>query len=235
MLDYLVKRGYISIDLIFYKFFSMFDLKGFVYSIIVLIIVIGLHEFSHAWVANFFGDPTAKREGRVSLNPFRHIDVIGMLMLFIVGLGWGKPVPVNSYYFKKPKLYEALTAFAGPLMNLIIALIAVIPLKYFSNFRGVIWGDFLTICSLFFEISLGLFAFNMLPFAPLDGSKFLQLIVPKKYENLYAYYLAKSGMYFMVFVIFDNLFLSKYLGFSILSLVLGKIIVFLKVLIYLGA
>jgi Zn-dependent protease len=114
----------------------------------------------------------------------------------------------------------------------VIALIFVIPLKYFPNYMGDTLTYFL---GTIFEISLVLFAFNMLPFPPLDGSKFIQIFVPKRFAPAYDRYLASAGLYFMAFVIIDNLIFAKYFHFSILNEFMGKIYVFLKALIFLGS
>lgn len=199
--------------------------------IAALLIVITIHEFSHAAIANMFGDPTAKLAGRISLNPFVHIDPVGMVMMFLIHIGWGKPVPVNPRYFKNPKRDEALTALAGPMSNLILALILAIPLKYMPTLLPVPLFDFL---KLVFDVSIFLFIFNILPFPPLDGSKFFGLFVPKKYEMMYRDYLRNGVVYFALFLLFDYFVVSNILGQSILSLFIGKIYVFLQSVIFLG-
>lgn len=200
-------------------------------TILALLIVITIHEFSHAYVANFFGDPTAKLAGRMSLNPLVHLDPMGTIMMFLIHIGWGKPVPVNPRYFKNPKREEALTALAGPLSNLVLALVLALPLKYAAPFLPEGIFDFLQIV---FNVSIFLFIFNMLPFPPLDGSKFVALFVPKRYESIYKDYLRKGGLYFALFLLFDYFVLSNILEQSILSLFIGKIYVFLQSVIFLG-
>lgn len=199
--------------------------------IAALIIVITIHECCHAGAAYIFGDPTAKIEGRLSLNPLRHLDIVGTLMMFLVGIGWGKPVPVNPRFFKKPRRDEALTALAGPLSNLVLALILALPLKYLNVFMPDPLTYFLNVV---LDVSIWLFAFNMLPFPPLDGSKFLELLIPKRYGRAYQNYLSGGMVYFMLFLVFDSLFLSRIFGMSILSQVLSVIFTFIKSLIFLG-
>ena len=92
-----------------------------IYYILALVIVVTIHECSHAWVAYKLGDPTAKMAGRISLNPFRHLDVLGTLMIFIAHFGWGKPVPFNYFNLKHPRRDSALIAMAGPISNLLSA------------------------------------------------------------------------------------------------------------------
>jgi len=204
----------------------------FIFVVIAIIFVTTVHEFSHAYAATVLGDPTSKHMGRLTLNPLAHLDPLGLVLIFLVGIGWGKPVMVNPAYFKNPKLHEALTAVAGPMANLAIALVMVIPLKYFPNYLG---DTLRTLFEVIFNISLVLFAFNMLPFPPLDGSKFIQIFIPKKFAPAYERYLASAGLYFMAFVIIDNLILARYFHFSILQHFVGTIYVFLKALIFLGS
>ena len=203
----------------------------FLYIIFALVLVITFHEFAHAYVAMLLGDPTAKHRGRVSLNPLAHLDPVGTVMMFLVGIGWGKPVPVNPSNFKKPVVYEAMVAVAGPLMNLLIAIIVLIPLKYFGHYINY---ELALLLGTIFDVSVLLFAFNMLPFPPLDGSKFLQLLIPKRWQNQYQFYLANASLYFLAFLVIDNFLFSKYFGFSILSSVIGWLVVTIKSILFLG-
>ncbi|MBP3706233.1 MAG: site-2 protease family protein, partial [Clostridia bacterium] len=99
---------------------------GILASLIVIFLTLPIHEFAHGFVANKLGDPTARYQGRLTLNPMAHIDYLGALCILLVGFGWAKPVPINSYYFKKPKRDIALTALAGPVSNLIMALVVTL-------------------------------------------------------------------------------------------------------------
>lgn len=101
--------------------FLAYSLEELPYVIVSLLIAFTVHEFSHAYVAYKFGDPTAKNEGRVTLNPISHLDPIGTLLILIAGFGWARPVPVNRFHFKNPKLAGVLVSFAGPFSNLIVA------------------------------------------------------------------------------------------------------------------
>lgn len=203
----------------------------FLYIIFALVLVITFHEFAHAYVAMLLGDSTAKHRGRVTLNPLAHLDPLGTVLLFLVGIGWGKPVPVNRAYFKRPVAYEALVAVAGPLMNLLIAIVVLIPLKYFGHYINY---ELALLLGTIFDVSVLLFAFNMLPFPPLDGSKFLQLLIPGRYQHHYQFYLANASLYFLGFLIVDNFLFSKYFGFSILSSVIGWLVVMVKSALFLG-
>lgn len=203
----------------------------FIYIVFALVLVITFHEFAHAYTAYLLGDPTAKHRGRVTLNPLAHLDPLGMILIFLVGIGWGKPVPVNSAYFRKPVMYEALVAVAGPLMNLVIALIVMIPLKYFGQYLNV---ELAMLLQIVFDISILLFAFNMLPFPPLDGSKFLQLLIPKRWQHHYQQYLMNASIYFLIFLVVDNFLFSRYFGFSVLGTIIGWLVSVVKAVLYFG-
>ena len=149
-------------------------------SLIVIFLTLPIHEWAHGFVAYKLGDPTAKYVGRLSLNPLKHIDYIGSLMIILFGFGWAKPVPVNPRYFKNPKRDMAITAFDGPFSNIVIAFISLIfhwiCLSFNSNIPVLneIWLLFYFIA----HINISLAVFNLLPIPPLDGSKILSIILP---------------------------------------------------------
>ncbi len=203
----------------------------FIYIVFALVLVITFHEFAHAYTAYLLGDPTAKNKGRVTLNPLAHLDPMGTILIFLVGIGWGKPVPVNRAYFRKPIAHEALVAVAGPIMNLIIALIVMVPLKYFGQYMNF---ELNLLLRIIFDMSIVLFAFNMLPFPPLDGSKFLQLIIPKRWQHHYQQYLMNASVYFLIFLVVDNFLFAKYFGFSVLSSVIGWLVAVTKMILFWG-
>lgn len=205
--------------------------ETFIYLIISLVVVISIHEAAHAYVAHKLGDDTAKHQGRLTLNPKAHLDPLGTIMLFIVGFGWGKPVPVNPYNFKNPVKDSALVSLAGPASNFLTALICSIPLKYFGyNLPPVLYTLLWTITDL--SILLGIF--NLLPFPPLDGSKIFAVFVPRKFQARYYEFMQKSQMYFLAFILIDIILIRRYLGYSLLWLVLGNVFDFVKILIFLG-
>jgi len=140
-----------------------------------LLIAITIHEFMHAWTANYLGDPTAKLARRVTLNPIAHLDPIGTLMIFLVGFGWGKSVPINPNNFQNPRLGLALSSLAGPMSNLLMAIALALLFKV-PMFSGTLFAQFLLIT---IQLNLVLMLFNLIPIPPLDGSKVLALVFPE--------------------------------------------------------
>ncbi len=171
-------------------------------SALASILCISVHESAHGLVALWMGDTTAKRMGRISLNPLKHVDLVGLLMLAVAHVGWAKPVPVNSRYFKKPKQGMLLTALAGPVSNFLLAFVTGFAFLLFyiaSQGRGE--NGLLYYFYLFFllctQISCGLGIFNLIPIPPLDGSKVLYAILPEKiYFRLLRY--ERYGMLLLI-------------------------------------
>lgn len=209
----------------------MFNLESLIYLVVGLVVAISVHEAAHAFAAYKLGDSTAKSQGRLTLNPLRHLDLMGTIMLFFAGFGWGKPVPVNPYNFKNPIKDSAIVSLAGPASNFATALLLSIPLKYFAASMPY-WLD--TALWVTFDISLILGIFNLLPFPPLDGSKIFAVFVPKQYQAKYFQILKRSEVVFLIFILADIFLIRKVLGYSILWLVLGSIFDFVKTLIFLG-
>ena len=146
----------------------------FVLLSIPLLYSIVLHELAHGWVANRMGDPTAMRLGRLSLNPLKHIDPIGTLLLFVFGFGWAKPVPVDVRNFREPRKGFILVSAAGIVANTILAFIAMLALRLFS---GAAWDGLNVFLFFLAQVNLTLAAFNLIPIPPLDGSKILMGLV----------------------------------------------------------
>ena len=162
---------------------------GFLYALPGVLFALSIHEFSHGYVAYKLGDPTAKNYGRLTLNPLKHLDVFGAIAMLLVGVGWAKPVPVNTRYFKKYKRDTALVAFAGPVSNLLSSLVGmflyygiikfIFPIKP-EFFLSSIWIGLSQIIISFIFVNVGLAVFNLIPVPPLDGSRIVDSFLPQK-------------------------------------------------------
>lgn len=155
----------------------------FVSILIAFVISIAVHEFAHAYTATLLGDPTPREQGRVTLNPMAHLDPIGFLFLvfialFGVGLGWGKPVQFNPYRMRWGKHGVALVAAAGPISNVILALVLAVPQRIFATGFHNLPPAAQTFVNTLITLNLALAAFNLIPLPPLDGLKILTGILP---------------------------------------------------------
>lgn len=156
--------------------------------IITLLIAFTVHEFSHAFVANAFGDDTPRMNGRLTLNPFAHLDIIGTLMLLFAGFGWAKPVPVNPYALQRRSRSALMwVSLAGPLSNFLLAVIAAIPIrlslvKYAGYGNGWIPTPFMFLYE-FIAINIILMLFNLIPLAPLDGASIAERLFPPSWAQ----------------------------------------------------
>lgn len=183
--------------------------KDAIYWIPALIIAMSFHEYAHGKVASMLGDPTPEQHGRLTLNPIKHVDPVGLLMLVVVRFGWAKPVPVNPLYFRGDRRRGMLmVAVAGPATNFILALVAGIGYTIFFSlgfFRGMeyavhLWRFFNYL--LMYNIFLGVF--NLLPVPPLDGSKILFSILPPKYSQV-MYTLEQYGFLILMLLFLTGL------------------------------
>jgi len=172
-----------------------------------LIIAITIHEFSHAFVADHFGDPTPRAHGRVSLNPLRHLDPLGTLMLLVAHFGWGKPVPIDPYNLTKKE--ELLVALAGPASNLVMTVILAIIIRLLP----------LPIIYIFIQTNVVLAVFNLLPIPPLDGSKIFLNLLPEKQSVEWQHAFDQYG-----FVLLAVLLFLPIGGSNIISLIVSPII-----------
>ncbi|MCI6613446.1 MAG: site-2 protease family protein [Clostridiales bacterium] len=179
------------------------SLLSMVTRLAAVLLCLTVHESCHGLAAYALGDPTARREHRLSLNPLRHIDWFGLLMMFVAGFGWAKPVPVNPNYFKKPKQGMALTALAGPVSNFLLALLMLLAARIFCDVAAYSEAnqrilDFLLMVAL---LSIGMGLFNLLPIPPLDGSKVLFAVLPDgTYNQLMRY--ERYGMLLLFALVF---------------------------------
>ena len=145
----------------------------------VLLFALVFHEFSHGWVANKLGDPTAKNQGRLTLNPIAHLDPIGSMMILFVGFGWAKPVPVDSRYLANPRKDMMKIALAGPASNLLLAFLGGILIRL-TGYAGPLTSMLI----LFTQINISLAVFNMIPIPPLDGSQIFSGIMIRRNPQL---------------------------------------------------
>ncbi len=168
--------------------FSLNNLPLYLMRIPVILLSLTIHEVAHGWIASRLGDPTAKNLGRLSLNPLKHLDPIGTIMMLVFGFGWAKPVPINTRYFKDKRRDMALTALAGPVSNLVIAFIGIFFYMILSRtlYNALVSGSSLAYVIVlffyvFYTLNLYLAIFNLLPIPPLDGSRILFVILPERY------------------------------------------------------
>jgi len=190
-----------------------------------LLIAIDVHEFAHAWVANELGDPTARYQGRLSLNPLVHLDPMGTIMMLFslfsgFGIGWGKPVPVDPRYLRKgPRVGMGMVAAAGPVSNLILAAIAAVPIRLALSLP---WS-LLNLLAILISVNISIALFNLLPLPPLDGASILRGIL-STIRARWAYQVSdaldrmqvQGPIIFLLLIVVDQV-----LPISILGLILG--------------
>lgn len=162
-----------------------FRLEQLPFVLIVIGIAFTVHEFAHAYTAYKFGDPTAYNEGRVTLNPMAHLDLFGTLLILIAGFGWAKPVPVNRFYFRRPRLMGVITTAAGPFSNLLIAFVGLLLLMILQRLgiSSLSLGVQEAVFTFFFilvRLNIVLFVFNLIPLPPLDGYRIIEDLVPSR-------------------------------------------------------
>ena len=191
--------------------------------IITLLLAFTFHEFAHAAVATLLGDTTAKANGRLTLNPLAHLDPMGTITLLLAGFGWAKPVPVNPYAVqRKTKAGMMLVSLAGPITNLLLAVLAAFPLRFgwvplIASRAGAILptlGEFLL---EFLFINLSLFLFNLIPLAPLDGEKVISFFLPDHWVKAMDRIRPYSPIILLVII-----FILPMAGFDLIDIILRR-------------
>jgi Zn-dependent protease len=203
------RRAHSILEVSLGKYMEQSELVGLtdiVLRIIPALLCISFHEVSHGFIANLLGDRTAKEQGRLTLNPINHIDPIWLLIIIFFGFGWAKPVPVNMMNFKNPKQGMAISALAGPISNIVLAIFvlfvygALYPFLSSSDTGNAV----LTLISTTAYLSIALGIFNLIPIPPLDGSKVLFSIVSDEtYYKLMRY--ERYGMILLLIVVASGL------------------------------
>lgn len=199
----------------------------------ILLITLTIHEFSHGYVAYLLGDDTAKRAGRLTLNPISHIDPFGLLMLFIAHIGWAKPVPVNPYNFVNQKRDMAITAAAGPVSNFVMAIILSVVFNLLKSanpnilYSGSLFSQFLTsmlVYAILINLALGIF--NLIPIPPMDGSKILGGFLSDEAYYKYTAQERKGAQLLMIIFAISFVFKLNLIG----AIIMPPLYFFLKLL-----
>lgn len=203
-----------------------------IYALPAILISLSFHEMSHGYVSYRLGDPTAHRLGRITLNPVKHLDPIGTLLLVVsmfsgFGFGWAKPVPIDPTYYKNARRDTVLVSLAGPVSNLLLALIFAFPMAILGAKFGYTPGDILgsnyifagfswqailfNVSSFFYMINIGLATFNILPIPPLDGSKILTAVLPTDLYFRLMQYERYVGLFFLAVILWKPVVLDTIL------------------------
>ena len=173
----------------------MYNLSTILASIVAIAVAISVHEFGHAYSAHLLGDDTAKMYGRMTLNPAKHLDAMGLIAMLIVHIGWAKPVPVNPNNFKNYKVGNIIVSLAGVTANIITAIICILIDKEINMYAINLIAQYVIM------YNVGFAAFNLLPIPPLDGWGIISSFIPYKYNEISYKYESMSSIIFLVLII----------------------------------
>lgn len=199
-------------------------------SVPAVLIAITFHEFAHAFAADKLGDDTPRRQGRLSLNPLDHLDPIGSLLLLVAGFGWGKPVQVNPRNYTRRismEKGEAIVSLAGPLMNMVLAILFAIIYRLILHFAGLEFmlsttGNIvMLLIYCIISVNVGLGIFNLIPLPPLDGSK---IIMPFLNYNAKSWFINNSQIFYVIFVVIWITGLAGYIISPVIDWIVGILI-----------
>ncbi len=208
--------------------FSRDALISVLLSLPVIVLSLCLHETAHGWVAYKLGDPTARNLGRLTLNPIKHLDPMGFLFMLLFGIGWAKPVPINTRNFKNPRVGMALSGIAGPISNLLLGLLGMVlsvVTLVICFLAGIdpyanVW---ITVMLLFFDVlaflNVALAVFNLIPVPPFDGSRFAYVFLPTKWYFKVMQYERFTGIAIMILI-----FILSRIGLNPISIVVSFIL-----------
>ena len=184
----------------------------------VLVFALSFHEFAHGWMANRLGDPTAKHQGRLTLNPLAHLDLMGTLMLYFAGFGWAKPVPVNGGNLVSPRTDMMKIAFAGPASNLLLAVIGGVLLRILIG--SSLFHEAIIVTLIFFtQINIALAVFNLIPIPPLDGSQIFSGYMLNRNPDLVMKLQAYGPQ-----ILFGIILIGYFTGFSVIWMIMGPLV-----------
>lgn len=186
----------------------MFDIREMIYVLPVILVALTFHEFAHGYAAHLLGDPTPRQQGRLTLNPLPHLDPLGTLMMLVARFGWAKPVQVNPFYFRGNRQRGMLiVSLAGPLANVLVAFMGALLYNLLGNHAGTVFREVRYLpffLSSLVSINIYLAIFNLIPVPPLDGSKVLLGVLPRRYhESIYA--LESYGPIILMLLIITNM------------------------------
>lgn len=187
--------------------FDFLDASTLIYRVPALLIALTMHEYAHAVVSDGLGDPTPSMEGRLTVNPIRHLDVFGTIMLVMFGFGWAKPVSINPNYYKDYRAGVFKVSLAGPGMNLFIGFLTALIMMGFYRF-GNFDGAGISLLNWIMMYNVWFAFFNLIPVPPLDGAKVLSMLLPGDLSYKYEAFAAQFGIVLLFLVLFTGVISS---------------------------